>query len=369
MNMNNLKIGLALSGGGVRAAVFHLGVLKSMAEQNMLENVTYISTVSGASLAIGLVFSINNNIWPTSSEYINTVLPRIKEILTRKDLQLRAILRLIINPWHMKNKANILAKTISSCWGINGKIKDLPLEPRWIINATTYETGKNWRFMPQRMGDYICGYVIAPELPITAAMASSAGFPVLIGPYVIKTNKFKWVRIDDINTEIKPIFDKVHLWDGGVYENLGIEALFKACKLRDGINYIIVSDASSTISIEKRNHIFAHKGLKRLINIAVDQVRSLRARQIMNFLINNPCKGLYLKMGNTAEYIAEQADVQYDEAQEYISSCMTKSDVGIVKNYKTTLRKLSSYDFDLILRHGYEVMWCTKQCYEKQHKK
>ena len=48
------------------------------------------------------------------------------------------------------------------CWGMTGVLKDIPTEPRWIINATTYESGKNWRFMPQRMGDYRLGYVLEP---------------------------------------------------------------------------------------------------------------------------------------------------------------------------------------------------------------
>jgi NTE family protein len=45
-----MQIGLALSGGGIRAAVFHLGVLRRLAEQEFLENVSQISTVSGGSL-------------------------------------------------------------------------------------------------------------------------------------------------------------------------------------------------------------------------------------------------------------------------------------------------------------------------------
>ncbi|MDX6583888.1 MAG: hypothetical protein QOI10_3072 [Solirubrobacterales bacterium] len=44
------KLGLALSGGGFRAAFFHLGVLARMAELGMLRRVEVISTVSGGSI-------------------------------------------------------------------------------------------------------------------------------------------------------------------------------------------------------------------------------------------------------------------------------------------------------------------------------
>jgi hypothetical protein len=44
------KIGLALSGGGFRAAAFHLGVLKRLRELGLLDRVAVLSTVSGGSI-------------------------------------------------------------------------------------------------------------------------------------------------------------------------------------------------------------------------------------------------------------------------------------------------------------------------------
>ena len=48
MELHN--IGIALSGGGIRATIFHLGVLKWVAEKGLLEEVKRVSSVSGASL-------------------------------------------------------------------------------------------------------------------------------------------------------------------------------------------------------------------------------------------------------------------------------------------------------------------------------
>src|SRR5471030_3412539 len=41
--------GLAISGGGIRSAVFSLGVLQAMADQQVLKHFGYVSTVSGGS--------------------------------------------------------------------------------------------------------------------------------------------------------------------------------------------------------------------------------------------------------------------------------------------------------------------------------
>ena len=50
------KIGLALSGGGHRAALFHLGVLARLAEVGLLRRVEVISTVSGGSILGALYY-------------------------------------------------------------------------------------------------------------------------------------------------------------------------------------------------------------------------------------------------------------------------------------------------------------------------
>src|SRR6185369_11673168 len=44
------KVGLALSGGGFRASLFHIGVLAKLAELDMLRHVEVLSCVSGGSV-------------------------------------------------------------------------------------------------------------------------------------------------------------------------------------------------------------------------------------------------------------------------------------------------------------------------------
>jgi predicted acylesterase/phospholipase RssA len=52
------KLGLALSGGGHRAAFFHIGVLAKLAELGLLRPVQVISTVSGGSI-IGALYYLH----------------------------------------------------------------------------------------------------------------------------------------------------------------------------------------------------------------------------------------------------------------------------------------------------------------------
>jgi NTE family protein len=77
---------LALSGGGIRAAVFHLGMLRRLASQRMLESVSAISTVSGGSLVTAAVVSKAGMKWPSSDEYLGSVYPELRRRLTAADL-------------------------------------------------------------------------------------------------------------------------------------------------------------------------------------------------------------------------------------------------------------------------------------------
>ena len=50
MTNDGKKIGLALSGGGYRAAAYHIGALRALHKLGVLNKVDYISSVSGGSI-------------------------------------------------------------------------------------------------------------------------------------------------------------------------------------------------------------------------------------------------------------------------------------------------------------------------------
>ena len=312
-NMNKTKnltqkvIGLALSGGGMRAAAFHAGVLKYLAEQNLLERVAHISSVSGGSLFTGLVFRLGQYKWPTSTEYLCNVLPNIDQIFTSKSLQCQICGKFRIVIWSIgsigsiglwflcKNSISIctfllcicsllffiifvrarvalLAKfnvpkwytnrftkfcffsqAISHLWDIKAILSELPKSPVWSINATSTETGRRFRFKGIEIGDYQTEYANAPQFSLAKAMAISAAVPGLIGPMHFKTNQLVWKKSKEslIRDEPHPsLFTCLHLYDGGVYDNLGMEPMFDAGKqtikkdttLSQQINYLLISD-------------------------------------------------------------------------------------------------------------------------------
>jgi NTE family protein len=371
-----MKIGLALSGGGFRATIYHLGVLARLAEQNRLEEVTFLSTVSGGSLCAGLVYAQSGFHWPASQHYLNIVAPNARKLLTTQSLQGSLIWRfltsLISSPLKfLETRADDLSALLQKHWGITIHVRDLPEQPRWMINTTCYETGKNWRFERSRMGDYVFGYSADPPVPLSDALAASAGFPGLIGALTLDARPHQWFKYkrapggasESRETEpAQPAYPSVHLWDGGVYDNLGLEPLHNFVGgWRQGIDFLIASDASG-----KPGPATYQPGIPALFRIIsgvmMDQIRSLRSRAALERMINHKDPGGFLQIGNTCREVLEPSPKKGDIPR-LCPACLSAEDAGRAAKFETTIRRVTPAEFELLFRHGFEVADYTLYAY------
>jgi NTE family protein len=204
----NDKLGLALSGGGFRASLFHIGVLARMAELDLLRHVSVLSTVSGGSI-IGAYYYLkvknllegrghrrNPNAAPSRQAYVNIV-EEIEEDFLRA-VQTNIRMQLLLDP--VKNARMLLSddysrsdrmaelynehfyEPLTRSLGIqNIKLSDLKITPHAIIskaeadnfdagkynrdsryghkipiltiNATSLNTGHRWQFTSSWVGE------------------------------------------------------------------------------------------------------------------------------------------------------------------------------------------------------------------------
>lgn len=369
----NRRIGLALSGGGVRAAAFHTGVLKWFAEKGLLEKVEHVSSVSGGSLFVGLVFQMSEYRWPTSAQYLDHVLPNIRSLLTSKSLQFSALCRLLLNPLNWRfflSRANVLAQTIESLWNITATIDQLPQRPVWSINGTTAENGRRFRFKGGKIGDYEIGYADAKKFKLAASMAVSAAFPGGIGPLKLDTRSYQWFKRESWNSKesaaiVTPKFKLLHLYDGGIYDNLGIEPLFDVGQQiaksdsNTPVNFLVISDAGAPYRRGAIPGPLNPVRIKRVMDVAFDQVRALRVRSFVNFLQRNPAEGMYLQIGSNPiacieRYARHDKVKAFKKAHDWLST----KEISAAVAYKTTLSRMKEVDFDLLAKHGHEtVLW------------
>lgn len=179
------------------------------------------------------------------------------------------------------------------------------------------------------MGDYKLGMKIKnPKIDLSDAVAASAGFPFGVGPMSLDTAKY--------NFHPKGFEKEKHLllYDGGVYDNLGLEPLVKQnfSNLSKEIDFLLVSDASKPL-LEKKVSYF--KRASRLMNVSTEQIRSLKKRLFMKFLESNSDKGLYFRIGGEHYGLVGEA--------------------GRAKEFGTNFKKMSKDDFDAIKANGYST--------------
>jgi len=341
--LNDTDIALALSGGGTRAMAFHLGVLRYLAECGAFERIGRISTVSGGSLLVGLIFHECGMRWPGSDQFKVRAYDPIRELMCRRSLA-RDAFRKLLMPWnwgHLLSRANLVAKALNG-WGIMQSLADLPIRPEWSINGTTAENGRRFRFKRGSIGDWQVGYAEGSSFPLAKAMAVSAAFPGLIGPLSIATRAFAWKKrkVWDINAVeelVTPPFKYLHLYDGGVYDNLGLEPFFDVGRHQaknTGVA-IYVSDAGAPLT-GKESSFFGLFRAKRLTDIMSEQSRALRVRSLLEFLKHRAHAGAYAYIGTTMQ----------GEAQ---------AEAKFAQHFSTNLSRMKPEQFDAIANHGYAV--------------
>jgi NTE family protein len=175
--------------------------------------------------------------WPSSQEFLSAAYPHLREKLCKRSLQWGAA-RQLLNPLNWRfilSRANLLGRALRKEWLIDNTLSDLPSAPEWSINGTTAENGKRFRFKRNDLGDYTLGYASAGTFGLADALAVSAAFPGGFGPLKIDASAFDWRKRpwdaplgSEISIDIG--HEALHLYDGGVYDNLGLEPFFDAGK-------------------------------------------------------------------------------------------------------------------------------------------
>lgn len=367
------RIGLALSGGGVRAAAFHLGVLRRLAAEGLLERVSVISTVSGGSLVTAAVMAEAGMLWPSSQDFLEKIYPVVRARMTSMDLfSLTAIGWRGLAEFNLdlfRSRASVLARLLERNWGVSGALRDLPDAPHWLINTTCFETGKNWRFAKREMGDWSFGRHYAPDVPLSLAAAASAAVPYVIGTMRLPLPAAGWWETDPATgDQVKaraPSLNEVRLWDGGAYDNMGLEAVTKPGKGLRHCDFLICSDASGPLRPPGPSPLVAlfsqSLSSPRLFSVAGDQIRALRSRVLIADITSGILDGVLLRMGNSVRAV----DVKNARARPigFYDRFQTDEEATIALRHPTDLKALSASAFDGLARHGFEIADATFTTY------
>ena len=196
-------------------------------------------------------------------------------------------------------------------------------------------------------------------------MAVSAAFPGLIGPFVIRPADFVWQKREawddplESAARVTPPFPRLHLYDGGIYDNLGMEPLFDtgSRSFKDDIESLVVSDAGAPLERGPLGRALNPFRFKRIADIALEQTRALRIRVWTKFLQSHPERGMYLQLGAYApDRIKKYAKRNSEGAAVLLKdSWLDSKEVERAAAEPTSLGQLTPDAFDRLARHGYET--------------
>jgi NTE family protein len=177
----------------------------------------------------------------------------------------------------------------------NGKVarlSDLPLPgsgPDFIFYATCLQTGSSFRFSREGLYDWKLGRLPRTDITLGTALAASAAFPPLLSPLRLETDSSKWIerpRIRDLDNAPR-ICARLLLGDGGIYDNMGVEALWRS------MERVLVSDAGAPFAYVVSPWTNWPSQLGRVRDILIEQTRALRKRMLIGDLQENRYTGVY----------------------------------------------------------------------------
>ena len=334
-------ISLSLSGGGFRAALFHLGAMRRLIELGVLENIDTISSVSGGSifsahLATRMVeMKINN---PSFFNDWDKDIAEPFRNFVKNDLRTFPLLKNVAWNWfvpdrRVKDLENSYQKYLTSL-----KIKDLPTGRKFIFCATDLTFGVCWEFQQTKIGSYKAGYIEeASNWPLARAVAASSCFPPIFGPMYIRVNPKSYKKGSYQGNDKMKLLSSIGLSDGGVYDNMALEPVWKSHQ------YVLISDCGSPFDFKNSNTYF--RRLLRYTNIITNQTQALRKRLFFSDINDEKYRGVYWSLKTFREDFVNISGKGYSNT--FVND--------IISEVRTDLDMFSDTEIAVIENHGYSV--------------
>jgi NTE family protein len=265
-------IGICLSGGGFRAMLFHMGSIIRLNEVGLLSRLDRVASVSGGSLAAGILAAA----WEDLKFDPRGVATNLNETFSAPLLRLARwridVPAVLFGLLPFFNSANIAARAYE--WAVFGKktLRDLPQRPRFVFTSTSLQTGVLWRFARDYAAEWRVGEWPNPDLRLSLAVAASASFPPFLSPLWIKPPNDALRKVAGNDLFSQEYTSTLVLTDGGVYDNLGLEPVWKRYKT------ILVSDGGLVTAPTSNPAANWYSQFRRVLDISLQQGINTRVR-------------------------------------------------------------------------------------------
>ena len=365
------RIGLALSGGGLRAVAFHLGCLRALNDRGLLEQVSVVSGVSAGSLVAAL--------WAYSDMTFSEFDACVMELL-RQGLFRRVLGRWLMPSHRLQSTATTLTAGVLSLpnlfLGPGGALtrrtsrthalraalegmlggrfmgdvarKDLGV----VLNACDLRTGSAFRFGNLESGSWRYGAIKDNKVSVAQAVACSAAHPAFF-PAMDFTKTF-------VQRNGHEQTHRVILSDGGLFDNLGTSCLMPGRSARFSTNvhevdWIIVCDADEGLFEGSERPYWWTGRMRRSIDSMYRRTRSLERGRLFDS-VGSP-DGL-------EGFVIAMLGMDDSRLPIPVADLIPRSQV---LNYKTRFYALPTDAINKLSGRGEQIMHCLARHYMGQH--
>jgi NTE family protein len=265
-------IALCLSGGGFRAALFHLGALRRLNEWGILQEVKTITAVSGGSMiAAHLVRTLDK--WRSAPlpvcEWDEHVAAPFRAFASRNLSAAPVALGWLL--FATDAGLRFLARRCEERLTLL-KLRDLPETPRFMFCTVDLVTGRPYVLDRNHEGTWSVG----------KAAAASSCFPGYFRPLRQTTPHWR------------------ALVDGGVGDNRGVEPVWK------DHSAVIVSDGGDVLRPTWSRSLF---WLARSAYVVWNQGQEIRKRWLLSSFLAGKMKGVYWGISSSASHYGSQSSL------------------------------------------------------------
>lgn len=342
--------GLCLSGGGYRAALFHLGATRRLNELGVLGRVRTISSASGGAITANLLADPRLT-WPTENGSEGPRVEGFEELvavplreLAGHNVRTPALLKKLWPPrWFMPDSgARALADELAErvTWWSRDLRDNAKDGPAIFTGATEVAYGVDWIFADPnavrphgQVGDFRLGHAEPPPgLRLADCIAASCAYPPFFAPMVLDGSAMGLTGGHPGHaspTEFEQIRAHVRLTDGGVYDNLALEPVWK------DHHAVLVSDGGGVFRARTTRTVWGE--MLRILGIATSGGRNTRLRWLASGIARGVLEGATWDL----------ADVVTDTYPPKVTE--------LINAIRTDLDAFSEAEQKILERHGYVV--------------
>lgn len=348
-------VGLALSGGGFRATLFHIGALRRLLELGVLPQIKQISSVSGGSITAGvLALGFVRQPGASWAQRIDQLETTLREFCS-KSIDAGAIVGGVLNPFRSASDLLVSRYNKKLFDKVNLAVLPEAPAPQFTFCATNLQTGRLVHLVRDGIVDYRIGKN-AHTVTLAQAVAASSAFPPFLSPVVVETPG-AWAPVRDLSVlNTNPRYtSELFLTDGGAYDNMGLEPVWGRYET------VLVSDAGAPFQPIPDPDTDWLNQMHAAFEIATDQARGVRKRWLVDQLERKVMEGTYWGINTELQDYKLEDAVRYDVAK-------SKSLAGM----RTRLDAFKKSEQDDLIDWGYVLAdtalrrWCPGLCTNPQ---